>query len=196
MCYDEIENYHCGGNMERTDKILVIVDMQNDFIDGSLGSAEAKNIVDRVAEKIRKRKSEGYRVLVTMDTHGEDYLSTQEGTRLPVKHCIKGTYGWRLNAKIAAETADDKIYEKNAFAGRGLIRDLEELQPRVVEFVGLCTDICVVSNALGAKAVLPEAQIVVDASCCAGGTPESHAAALITMKSCQIDVTEGTYAER
>lgn len=174
--------------MEKGGKILVVVDMQNDFIDGTLGSAEAKKIVEPAARKIRERREQDYKILVTMDTHFDDYLSTREGKKLPVKHCIKGTEGWRLNDKIAAEVAGCKVYEKENFASLELLSDLEEIRPEEVEFIGLCTDICVVSNALGACARLKESKISVDESCCAGVTPESHAAAINTMRSCQIDI--------
>lgn len=174
--------------MTESRNILVVVDMQNDFIDGSLGSAEARAVVRPAVEKIEKCKREGVRILVTMDTHGENYLSTQEGRRLPVPHCVKGTHGWRLNGEIAAAVAGCKVYEKTTFASADLLRDLVAMRPERVELIGLCTDICVVSNALGVKAVLPETCVVVDASCCAGVTPRSHDAAVQTMKSCQIDV--------
>lgn len=169
-------------------KILVVVDMQNDFIDGALGSAEAVAVVERVVQKIRTRRAEGYDVYVTMDTHTNGYLDTQEGKKLPVVHCVKGTVGWRLNEKIAAEVAGCRTFEKGGFASLNLLSELEKLNPEVVEFVGVCTDICVVSNALGAKARLPEAEIFVDADCCAGVTVKSHEAALTTMKSCQIGI--------
>lgn len=169
-------------------KALIVVDMQNDFIDGSLGSKEAKGIIERVAEKIVRRRKEGYDIIVTLDTHGENYLSTREGRVLPIKHCVKGTSGWRLNSQIAELTQGCKVYEKNGFASQELILDMKSENPDIIELVGLCTDICVVSNALGIKAFLPECEITVDSSCCAGVSPERHDAALETMKSCQINV--------
>lgn len=169
-------------------KVLVVVDMQNDFITGSLGTKEAQAIVGNVVEKIRTRRAEGDDILVTMDTHGSDYLNTQEGRNLPVEHCIKDSWGWQLADEIAAETEGCPRFEKDTFGGRELIRKLAEMMPESIEFVGLCTDICVVSNALGVKAWLPEVPLSVDSKCCAGVTPESHQAALQTMASCQIRV--------
>lgn len=162
--------------------------MQNDFIDGSLGTPQAREIVGRVVSKINERKGAGYTVLFTQDTHDEGYLETREGKYLPVAHCIEGTRGWMLDSQIGRAAVGCRIYKKGNFASLELLNDLERLQPSEVEFVGLCTDICVVSNALGARARLPEARVTVDKSCCAGVTPESHAAALSTMKSCQIDI--------
>lgn len=169
-------------------KVLVVVDMQNDFITGSLGTREAQNIVQAVAEKIRQRKSEGYEILVTLDTHGIDYLNTQEGRKLPVEHCIRGTDGWQLQNDIATAVGDSRRYEKVAFGSKELIQDLVQMNPESIEFVGLCTDICVVSNVLGVKAWLPETPVCVDSRCCAGVTPQSHQAALETMASCQVEI--------
>lgn len=169
-------------------KVLVVVDMQNDFITGSLGTREAQNIVQAVAEKIRQRKSEGYEILVTLDTHGIDYLNTQEGRKLPVEHCIRGTDGWQLQNDIATAVGDSRRYEKEAFGSKELIQDLVQMNPESIEFVGLCTDICVVSNVLGVKAWLPETPVCVDSRCCAGVTPQSHQAALETMASCQVEI--------
>lgn len=171
-----------------TKKILVVVDMQNDFIDGSLGTAAAQKIVGTAARRIKERKSCGYTVLMTKDTHSDDYLNTREGGYLPVPHCIKGSWGWEIRREIAEAAEGCRVYEKDNFASLDLLSDLEKLRPDEVEFMGLCTDICVVSNALGARARLPEARISVVESCCAGVTPESHKAALLTMKNCQIDV--------
>lgn len=170
-------------------KILVVIDMQNDFVDGSLGTAEAEAIVENVKQKIRTYAPED--VFATMDTHSEDYMNTQEGENLPVMHCIKGTEGWEIRPDIAALMPEARIYEKPTFGSTRLAADLadiaraEEIQ---IELVGLCTDICVVSNALLLKAMMPEVEISVDASCCAGVTPEKHLAALETMRSCQIQV--------
>ena len=170
-------------------KILVVIDMQNDFVDGSLGTAEAEAIVENVKQKIRTYAPED--VFATMDTHGEDYMNTQEGENLPVMHCIKGTEGWEIRSDIAALMPGARIYEKPTFGSTRLAADLadiareEEIQ---IELIGLCTDICVVSNALLLKATMPEVEISVDASCCAGVTPEKHLAALETMRSCQIQV--------
>jgi nicotinamidase/pyrazinamidase len=170
-------------------KILVVIDMQNDFIDGSLGTKEAQNIVPKVAEKIAQYKSSN--VIATRDTHEENFLETQEGTYLPVKHCIRGTRGWEFPQSLKALLAEAKVYDKPSFGSVQLAGDLSESnkrEPVELELVGLCTDICVVSNALLLKAYMPEVKISVDASCCAGVTPEKHDAALETMRSCQIQV--------
>lgn len=177
----------CGMEVNMN-KVLVVVDMQNDFISGSLGTKEAEAIVPAVIEKIKEYRQRGARVVYTYDTHGEDYPETQEGKNLPVEHCIRGTWGWELPEEIAglAEGADK--YEKPTFGSKELIQDLARWNPEEIEFVGLCTDICVVSNVLGTKAWLPETPITVDSSCCAGVTPESHRAALDTMRSCQVRI--------
>lgn len=170
-------------------KILVVIDMQKDFIDGALGTAEAEAIVDQVAQKIKSYPRED--VYATLDTHGEDYLQTEEGRYLPVVHCVKDTDGWRLHETIAPLLLPNHIIEKPTFGSVALgelmylENDREEIE---VELVGLCTDICVVSNALLIKAFVPHAHISVDASCCAGVTPDKHNAALETMRSCQIEV--------
>lgn len=171
-------------------KILIVVDMQNDFVDGALGTKEAVAIVDSVVKKIEEFHGE---IIVTYDTHSENYMDTREGRYLPVPHCIKGTYGWRLNEKVF-QVLQSKKYEevqKPTFGSTALVEMLKgcEEQDTEVELIGLCTDICVVSNALLLKASYPEMNIAVDACCCAGVTPESHKAALTTMKMCQIDVT-------
>lgn len=169
-------------------KILVVVDMQNDFISGALGSPAARKIVPAVARKINERRSQGYGIVFTMDTHGKDYLSTAEGRALPVEHCIKGSYGWRLCEEISAAAEGCETFEKGAFGSRALIAYLEKIHPDEIEFIGLCTDICVISNAITAKTFLPETTITVDGSCCAGSTEEGHAAALSAMRSCQIKI--------
>lgn len=170
-------------------RVLVVVDMQNDFITGALGTEEARAVVPKVWEKIRSFQGE---VLFTRDTHGEDYLDTQEGKRLPVLHCVKGTWGWELESKIESLRKSTPI-DKPAFGSKGLgdvlkARDTYEGGLDEVVLVGLCTDICVISNAMLLKAFLPETRIAVDASCCAGTTPESHEAALAAMRACQIDI--------
>ncbi len=173
-------------------RILVVVDMQKDFIDGSLGTAEAQAIVPAAAEKIRGFDGD---IFVTYDTHFENYLDTAEGKKLPVEHCIKGTDGWRLDVNIA-EALEGKAYtavEKNTFGSVELPQLIKEAagdEEFSVELIGLCTDICVVSNALLIKANFPEVPVSVDAACCAGVTPAAHDAALATMKSCQIDIIE------
>ena len=173
-------------------KLLIVIDMQNDFIDGALGTAEAEAIVENVKQKIRAYPPKD--VFATMDTHFENYMETQEGKNLPVMHCIKGTDGWKLRPEIEELLTDCRIYEKPTFGSTALAEDLKELSEKEeleLELVGLCTDICVVSNALLLKAAMPEVRISVDASCCAGVTPEKHKAALETMRSCQIYVTNG-----
>lgn len=172
-------------------KILVVVDMQKDFIDGSLGTKEAEEIVNPVIEKMKSyRKSDIY---VTRDTHAENYLETAEGKKLPVVHCIEGTEGWKLHPQIEAMAEPTHIIDKPTFGSlklMELLRQENEKETLEIELVGLCTDICVVSNALLLKAAMPENIIQVDASCCAGVTPRSHAAALTTMQMCQIDVRD------
>ena len=173
-------------------RLLIVIDMQNDFIDGALGTAEALAIVENVKKKIRSYPAAD--VIATMDTHGEDYMTTQEGRNLPVPHCILGTEGWQLRPDIADLLDGAAIYEKPTFGSVKLAEDLRALAEKEeleLELIGLCTDICVVSNALLLKAAMPETPISVDASCCAGVTPESHLAALATMRACQINVTEG-----
>ena len=168
-------------------KLLIVIDMQKDFIDGALGTPEAAAIVPKVREKIRSYPPEA--VFATMDTHGEDYLSTPEGRRLPVIHCVRGTEGWALEDTLAPLIPPEHIYEKPSFGSVALARAMAALpETEEIELVGVCTDICVVSNALLLKAAFPEADIVVRAACCAGVTPARHEAALETMRSCQIDV--------
>ena len=176
-------------------KILIVVDMQNDFIDGVLGTAEAVKIVEPVTEKIKNY--EGF-VIFTKDTHDAEYLAMQEGRYLPVVHCVKGTKGHELEDGIKAlamEYEEEKgsvTFEKPTFGSRELAEYLLELSKahdiEEIELVGLCTDICVISNAMLIKAFLPEVRIVVDSSCCAGVTPQSHERALESMKTCQIQV--------
>jgi len=163
-------------------KTLIVVDMQNDFIDMALGTPEAQAIVPRVKAKIEAYLANGDEVLFTRDTHGEDYLDTPEGTKLPVVHCVKGTKGWQIAHGLYREGC--RIIDKPQFGWPHWDREAFE----AVELVGLCTDICVVSNALILKAQHPSVPIAVDASCCAGVTPESHEAALKTMAMCQIDI--------
>lgn len=170
--------------------ILVVVDMQNDFIDGALGTKEAIAIVPGVKQKIRDFQG---KVFFTRDTHGTDYMSTQEGQKLPVPHCIKGTDGWQIHPDLQP-LCQGTLIDKVTFGSSELAALLQaEDQKEPVDsitFIGLCTDICVISNALLVKAFLPEAKIIVDASCCAGVTPESHRNALEAMKVCQIQIEE------
>ena len=169
---------------------LVVVDMQKDFVDGALGTPEAVAIVPRVVEKIKGFNCD---IFVTFDTHTEAYMQTAEGAKLPVPHCIKPTAGWQLDGAVAAALADKAytVVEKGTFGSVDLPRlmaDAAQGEHFDTELVGLCTDICVVSNALLIKAHFPEMPIAVDAACCAGVTPQAHEAALATMKSCQIDI--------
>lgn len=170
-------------------KILVVVDMQNDFIDGALGTREAEAIVPKVAAKIKDFDG---RVIATRDTHEENYLETQEGRKLPVRHCIRGTKGWEIRPEIQ-ELIKELPVDKNTFGCLELgnaLQKYDEWQEKIesVTLVGLCTDICVISNAMIVKAALPETEVIVDASCCAGVTPKSHRQALEAMKACQIVV--------
>ena len=171
-------------------KILIVVDMQKDFVDGALGTKEAVSIVPNVVAKINGFDGE---IIVTYDTHFENYMETKEGENLPVPHCIKGTGGWQLDEKIskALEKKSYKSVEKLTFGSYELpniVKQIADDEDFSIELVGLCTDICVVSNALLLKAHFPETQISVDAECCAGVTPETHTAALTTMKMCQIKI--------
>ena len=171
-------------------KFLIVVDMQKDFVDGALGSAEAAAIVPNVVRKIQDFDGE---LIATFDTHPENYMDTAEGKKLPVPHCIQGTPGWALDSAVAAalENRGYTAVEKPTFGSTalaGILRQMAGQEDFSMELVGLCTDICVVSNALLLKAHFPEKQIRVDASCCAGVTPKSHEAAIATMASCQIDI--------
>ena len=171
-------------------KLLVVVDMQKDFVDGALGSAEAVECVPHVCNKIREFDG---KIIVTFDTHSEDYMNTREGRMLPVPHCIKGEAGHMLNDQVKA-ALDGKDYigiEKPTFGAVNLPEIVKEYMGTddfEIELCGICTDICVVSNALILKAAFPEVEISVDGKCCAGVTPEKHNAALETMRSCQINV--------
>lgn len=165
-------------------KTLIVVDMQNDFIDMALGTAEAVAIVPAAKAKIQAYAQAGYEIIYTRDTHGADYLDTPEGKKLPVPHCIRGTKGWEIADGLYVEGC--KIIDKPNFGWPHW--DREELED--VQIIGLCTDICVVSNALIIKAAFPDAVVKVDKTCCAGVTPATHEAALATMAMCQIDVVE------
>lgn len=169
---------------------LVVVDMQKDFVDGALGTPEAQDIIPAAVEKIRNFDGE---LFVTYDTHFEDYLDTAEGKKLPVPHCIYGTPGWELQediGQVIEELPHVKV-QKYTFGSTTLphlISEFADEEDFSIELIGLCTDICVVSNALLLKANFPEAPIAVDSACCAGVTPALHEAALQTMRSCQIDI--------
>lgn len=165
-------------------KVLIVVDMQNDFVDGALGTKEAGQIVPGVIKKVESAVKNNQCVIFTKDTHYSDYLSTSEGRKLPVEHCIKGSSGWEIIPELKKYA--DKIIEKNTFGSVELPEEVKDYDE--IELVGLCTDICVISNALLLKAHFPEKSISVDASCCAGVTPQSHNNALEAMKMCQIEV--------
>lgn len=166
-------------------KVLIVVDMQNDFITGSLGTLEAQNIVSNVKNKIEQYKANKDLIYFTRDTHDGSYLNTNEGKNLPVEHCLEYTWGWNSPEELKEYYCP--LITKNTF-GYLDWEFLSKYDPNSIELIGLCTDICVVSNALIIKATFPEIDIIVDASCCAGVTPEKHKAALEVMKSCQINV--------
>ncbi len=171
-------------------KVIVVVDMQNDFVDGSLGTAEAQAMLPRLVKKLSEARVSGAVDFVfTMDTHPAEYLQTAEGRKLPVEHCIKGSPGWEIVPQLQSFAALAKaVVEKPTFGSTELpklVTDYDE-----IELIGLCTDICVIFNALLLKAFYPEKQIRVDAACCAGVTQESHQNALSAIKVCQIDILE------
>lgn len=169
-------------------KILIAVDLQNDFIDGALGTKEAVEILPNVVKKIASFDGT---VLFTRDTHGDDYLSTEEGKNLPVPHCIKGTYGWELRKEVDALRKTEPI-DKQAFGYIELgqiLKHMDHEDPiENVTLIGLCTDVCVISNAMVIKAYLPNLHVIVDSDCCAGVTPKSHSTALRAMEACQIEI--------
>lgn len=168
-------------------KAIVVVDMQNDFVDGALGTQEAQEMLPRLVEKLTAEQAAGTALVFTMDTHGADYLETQEGKKLPVEHCIRGTAGWQIADALQPFVREAAaVIEKPTFGATALPAALADYDE--IEFVGLCTDICVISNALLIKAFYPEKRICVDAACCAGVTPESHANALSAMRMCQVEV--------
>ena len=171
-------------------KVLVVVDMQRDFVNGALGSEAAQAIVPSVAAKIKAYRDAGDYVIFTRDTHQADYLDTQEGRNLPVPHCIEGTPGWQILPELEPGTAP--VVNKVTFGSEALPSVLREAFPRgdmeSVELIGLCTDICVISNAMVLKAFFPEVPLLVDPACCAGVSPDTHKNALEAMKVCQIQI--------
>ncbi len=167
-------------------RLLVVVDMQNDFIDGSLGTLEALNIVPKVKKKIDEYMASDDEVVFTLDTHEENYMETQEGKNLPVLHCVRGSNGWELYDSL--KNYKGKRFEKNTFGSEALGEFIKDKGYDSIELIGLCTDICVISNALLLKAFEPEIPLRVDSSCCAGVTPESHDNALNAMRICHIEV--------
>lgn len=173
-------------------KLLIVVDMQKDFIDGALGTPEAQAIVPRVVKKIRSWNGD---IVFTRDTHLENYMDTQEGKRLPVPHCIRGTAGHELQQEVQAACDEKKAVgiDKLTFGSKELVEYLLSAYPdglEEIELIGLCTDICVISNALLMKAFFAEIPVSVDASCCAGVTPKSHENALEAMKLCQVEIID------
>lgn len=176
-------------------KYLIVIDMQNDFVNGALSTPEAIQVVPAVVKKVQTFDGN---VIFTQDTHFNDYLNTQEGKCLPIKHCILHTPGWELISPLQelVQTNRYPSYQKSTFASMSMAHDLLDLHAKqpisYIELIGVCTDICVISNALCIKALLPEVPIIVDASCCAGITPEKHLAALTIMESCQIQVRRNT----
>jgi nicotinamidase-related amidase len=174
-------------------KILIVIDMQNDFLHGALRNEEGIKIIPNVVSKVKEYKAENNLVIATRDTHEENYLETQEGLNLPVTHCIKGTNGWQINKDILEVLGDSLIFDKPSFGSLELARYLREIyfdsqKELEIEMLGVCTDICVISNAMLIKASLPEVKITVLKDLCAGVTIESHKNALEAMKMCQINV--------
>jgi len=167
-------------------KLLIVVDMQNDFITGTLGSPQAQLILPNVKAKIMEYKQSGGKVIFTRDTHQDGYLTTQEGKYLPVVHCIEGTQGHLIADGL--DTDGCEVFDKPNFGSIQLAKLVAGGGYEEIELCGLCTDICVVSNALILKAMLPETKITVDPRCCAGVTEESHNAAIQTMKMCHVDI--------
>lgn len=173
-------------------KLLIVVDMQRDFVTGALGTPEARAMVPAVVEKVKRFLEGGDDVVFTRDTHASIYLDTREGRYLPVPHCVRGTPGWEIIPELAPYAAQARVFDKPTFGSLELAQWITDRDYTQIELCGVCTDICVVSNALLIKAHLTEADLSVDAALCAGVTPESHAAALTTMRMCQIDVRGGT----
>ena len=182
-------------------RVLIIIDMQNDFLTGTLGTDEAQGIIDNVVKRIKESKDE--MIIFTQDTHQEDYLTTPEGIKLPIEHCIEGTHGWEIHEEILNSWKENKntiiipdvennAFKKPIFGSVDLVKFLEDIKENIaeIELIGVCTDICVVSNALMIKNTVPDIRIVVDAKCCAGVTPKSHQEALSVIRMCQIDILE------
>jgi len=167
-------------------RLLIVVDMQNDFVTGSLGSKRAESILPNVQAKIEEYRKRGDEIIFTRDTHHDNYLETQEGRSLPVLHCVLGTDGHEIVSEL--DTAGCVVFDKSAFGSLWLTKEIATGAYDEIEICGLCTDICVISTALILKAEMPETKIVVDASSCAGVTEEGHNAALMTMKSCQVNI--------
>lgn len=177
-------------------KILVVVDMQNDFVTGSLRNEEAIKIVPNIVSKVHEALESGNTpIIFTKDTHDVEYEGSEEGKNLPVVHCVKGTHGWYIVPELENYATVSQIIEKNSFGSINLINRLSALlsansDVEYIEFVGVCTDICVISNALLVKSYFPNIHLVCDSSCCAGVTPEKHEAALEVMRSCHVEVKQ------
>ncbi len=169
-------------------KLLVVVDMQNDFTTGALKNDEAVKVIPNIARKIEQSEKSGDTVVFTRDTHTDDYMETQEGKNLPVKHCVKGTLGWEIVPQLKMYTYRKRIFDKPCFGSMELAMFAHEKCFDEVELIGVCTDICVISNAMLIKAALPEAEVCVDSSCCAGVTVQSHQNALNAMSMCHIKI--------
>ncbi len=167
-------------------KYLIVIDLQKDFVSGALGSPEAVAIIPKVQEKIAEYIEHGDKVIFTRDTHGKEYLTTNEGKYLPVEHCIKDTDGWQLYDEIYQDGCE--VIDKPSFGYLDWSRHIKNENELTIELIGLCTDICVASNALILKALFPEATVKVDSAACAGVSPETHNAALVTMKMCQVEI--------
>ena len=167
-------------------KALIVIDMQNDFVFDALGSADAQKILPNVIKRIEKARADGEQVIFTRDTHENDYLTTQEGRKLPVPHCIKGTRGWAICDGLYQ--SGDVVFDKPVFGSIELAKYLQQKSFDSIEFIGVCTDICVVSNVLLAKAVCLQTEVFVCENCCAGLSKDKHNAALETMRSCQVTV--------
>ena len=167
-------------------KALIVIDMQNDFVFDALGSADAQKILPNVIKRIEKARADGEQVIFTRDSHENDYLTTQEGRKLPVPHCIKGTRGWAICDGLYQ--SGDLVFDKPVFGSIELAKYLQQKSFDSIEFIGVCTDICVVSNVLLAKAVCLQTEVFVRENCCAGLSKDKHNAALETMRSCQVTV--------
>lgn len=169
-------------------KLLIVVDMQNDFVTGSLKNDDAVKIIPAIAKKLKTAESNGDMIVFTRDTHSENYLNTQEGQKLPVVHCVRGTWGWNTIPELSEFENGKRVFEKPTFGSERLAEFVRETGFEDIELIGVCTDICVISNAMLIKAAVPEANITVDSTCCAGVTPESHKNALNAMQMCQINI--------
>lgn len=170
-------------------RLTIIIDMQKDFVNGALGTREAQQIVEPLVEFVKDQLRQGTEVVFTMDTHLENYLDTQEGKNLPVPHCIKGTEGWELIEQLKPLAKDCRIFEKPSFGSMELAEFVRRGGYGEIALAGLCTDICVISNAMLLKAAVPESKVSIISSCCAGVTPESHENALKAMKMCQMMIS-------